>query len=90
MHNIKNLKIIEYTQNIGNKYELDMVAMFNSSVVSEKYVRSQIDKGLLDLSYHNKIVVMSKTQYMNLFDINTVDSEKELYYDLNNEQKEQM
>ena len=64
----KYLQVIEYTRVFLNGYELEKVAMFNSTVVSEVEVRSWIEQGLLDIEVKPQVVTMTKKQYENLFD----------------------
>lgn len=92
----EHLMKIEWTASYMNGYELEKVALFNETVVSEAEVRSWIEQGLLDVERKSTIVVITKKQYENLFDRATanvekpVQEEKEFYADLALEQKETM
>lgn len=92
----KYLQVIEYTHVFLNGYELEKVAMFNSTVVSEVEVRSWIEQGLLDMEVKPQVVTMTKKQYENLFDHVSTDeivedtvenAEKTFYSDLVLEQQ---
>ena len=81
MKNIpENLMILEYSCD-----GIPLVAMYNSTVISTDEVTRLIKTGMLDFQYTSKVVVMTKTQYKNLFDY--VDT---FYTDLALEQKETM
>lgn len=81
MKNIpENLMILEYSHD-----GIPSVAMYNSTVISTDEVTRLIKTGMLDFQYTSKVVVMTKTQYKNLFD--HVDT---FYTDLALEQKETM
>lgn len=81
MKNIpENLMILEYSYD-----GIPSVAMYNSTVISTDEVTRLIKTGMLDFQYTSKVVVMTKTQYKNLFD--HVDT---FYTDLALEQKETM
>ena len=86
MCKIKHLKIIEFEQSFGTT-EIPMVAMFNSSRMSENVVREHIEKGTAE--HNDFIVVMFKSQYERLFDLGESPID-ELQQDLMMEQKEQM
>lgn len=64
----EHLMKIEWTASFMNGYELDKVALFNETVVSETEVRSWIEQGLLDIEHKSTVVTMTKQQYENLFD----------------------
>lgn len=64
----EHLMIIEWSESLGGGRELEKVAMFNETVVSEATVREWIEKGLLDVVLKPSIVIMTKQQYRNLFD----------------------
>lgn len=68
------LEIIEYTETFVNGYNLEKVAMFNSTVVMANEVQSWIEQGLLDIDTKPTVVVMTKKQYENLFDHVTFDN----------------
>lgn len=87
-----NLMVIKYTEQYARTYSIAKVAMFNSSIISEEEVNDLLVRGLLDIQYNSKIVVMTEEQYKNLFDAVTrqPDNVKEFYKDLIMEQKEQM
>ena len=68
------LEIIEYTETFVNGYNLEKVAMFNSTVVSANEVQSWIEQGILDIDTKTTVVVMTKKQYENLFDHITFDN----------------
>ena len=63
-----NLMKIEFTQVFSDNIELPMVALFNDTVISESDVRAWLNRGLFDIDAHKAIVVITKTQYDNLFD----------------------
>lgn len=92
----EHLMKIEWTASYTNGYELEKVALFNETVVSEVEVLSWIEQGLLDVERKPTVVVITKKQYENLFDQVTanvekpVQEEKEFYVDLALEQKETM
>lgn len=87
----EHLMKIEWTASYTNGYELEKVALFNETVVSEVEVRSWIEQGLLDIEHKPTVVTMTKKQYENLFDrvysIEDVTSEKVFYSDLVLEQQ---
>jgi hypothetical protein len=81
MKNIpENLMIVEY-----NDYGRPMVAMYNSTVISNDEVTHLVETSMLGFEYSAKVVVMTKAQYKNLFD--HIDT---FYADLALEQKETM
>jgi hypothetical protein len=81
----EHLSIIEY---IGD-YGIPMVAMFNTTVISDEEVTKLIETEMLGFEYNPKVVNMTKKQYKNLFD--QLSPEMELFYsDLMLEQGEQM
>ena len=79
----KDLLIIEFTETFGN-IKVDMVAMFNSTCISEEKVREFITKYGTH-SYSKDIVIMTKQQYGSLS-----GTLNDFYDDLLMEQKEQM
>ena len=86
MCKIKHLKVIEFEQIYGG-VDIPMVAMFNSSRISEDTVREHIENGSAEHS--DFIVVMFKSQYERLYDLGESPID-ELQQDLIEEQKEQM
>lgn len=86
MCKIKHLKVIEFEQSYGG-VNIPMIAMFNSSRISEDTVREYIENGKVDHS--DFVVVMFKSQYDRLYDLGE-SSIDELHQDLIEEQKEQM
>jgi hypothetical protein len=72
----EHLMKIEWTASYTNGYELEKVALFNETVVSEVEVRSWIEQGLLDVERKPTVVVITKKQYENLFDRVTANVEK--------------
>lgn len=85
------LEVIEYVETFSNGYELEKVAMYNSTVVNAAEVNSWIKQGLIDIETKPTVVVMTKQQYQNLFDhINYEDLDKapnDFYEDLRIEQQ---
>lgn len=86
MCKIEHLKVIEFKQIFGT-FDVDMVAMFNSSRIREDAVNNLIVRG--EAEHNDYIVVMFKSQYERLFDLGYSPIE-ELQQDLMLEQKEQM
>ena len=85
----KNLMALEYTITHTGHYEVEMVALFNSSRIDEEEVRKLIKEDRAECSPF--VAVMYKTKYENLFDIALGDSSTDDFYgDLHMEQKEQM
>jgi hypothetical protein len=74
--------IIEFTQTIAN-IDMPMVAMFNECYISEEFVREHITKYGPNIGYNAHIVYMTKEQYENLKDPETL----EFYEDLKLEQQ---
>ena len=86
MCKIEHLKVIEFKQIFGT-FDVNMVAMFNSSRIREDAVNNLIVRG--EAEHNDYIVVMFKSQYERLFDLGYSPIE-ELQQDLMLEQKEQM
>ena len=86
MSKIEHLKVIEFKQIFGT-FDVDMVAMFNSSRIREDAVRELITKGTVE--HNDYIVVMFKSQYERLFDLDNIPVD-DFQQDLMLEQKEQM
>lgn len=85
----KNLMIIEFDVGMQQK-----VAMFNSTVIPETEVRYFIEKGILTDEYFPNVVIMTKRQYLNLFDKPqetkaAISKEDRFYSELIMEQREQ-
>lgn len=76
-----HLMKIEFTQVFSDNFEVPMVALFNETVVSEAEVRSWLDQGLFDVDSKPTVVVITKTQYENLFDHYTSTAEDAHFYD---------
>lgn len=76
----KHLMVIEFVESIG-PIDVDMVAMFNDSVVSEESVRDYISKYGSNIGYNKYVVFMTKEQYENLKDIPDIDKETEVSLD---------
>lgn len=87
MNNIKHLKAIEYTLNHTGLYEVEMIALFNESRISEEKVRKLIVEDKVD--NNSFVAVIYKNVYENLYDLEDT-SVDEFYQDLALEQKEQM
>lgn len=87
MNKIKHLKAIEYTITHTGWYEVEMVALYNESRISEDSVRELIEKDKVDINPF--VAVMYKNVYENLFDLDNTPV-NEFYQDLILEQKEQM
>ena len=83
----EHLMIIEWTESIGGGRELEKVAMFNSTVVSETTVRDWLERGVLDWVLKPSVVIMTKQQYQNLFDQEPTSDEANFYEELRLEQQ---
>lgn len=88
----EHLMAIEFTITMPNGYEIAKVALFNETVVSEETVRSWIDQDTFSVALKPTVVIMSKQQYLNLYDRIEPDDKKDrvFYEDLAMEQKETM
>ena len=88
----KHLMIIEFTMRMPRGYELNKVALFNDTVVSEAEVRKWIAEGVFEVENKATVVIMSRQQYLNLYDrIDDEDQKERVFYeDLAMEQKETM
>lgn len=76
----KHLMVIEFVESIG-PIDVDMVAMFNDSVVSEESVRDYISKYGSNVGYNKCVAFMTKEQYENLKDVSNNDKETEVSID---------
>lgn len=83
----EHLMIIEWTEPLGGGRELEKVAMFNSTVVSETTVRDWLGRGVLDWVLKPSVVIMTKQQYQNLFDREPTSDEANFYEELRLEQQ---
>ena len=84
---IKHLKVVEFEQKLTPTLKLPMIAMFNSSRINEETVKQLIASG--GAEHNDFIVVMYKSQYENLYDLEET-LKNEFYQDLLMEQREQM
>ena len=68
------------------------MALFNDTVVSEAEVRKWIAEGVFEVENKATVVIMSRQQYLNLYDrIDDEDQKERVFYeDLAMEQKETM
>lgn len=87
----EHLMIIEYT--ISNNIlaiEEDMVALFNSTVISEEEVRNFIGRDCIEAD--SRVSILTREQYDNLFDkvVLSAEDDRAFYADLAMEQKETM
>lgn len=87
MNKIKHLKVIEYTITHTGWYEVEMVALYNESRISEDTVRELIEKDKAGINPF--VAVMYKNVYENLFDLDNTPVD-DFQQDLMLEQKEQM
>lgn len=87
-----HLMVIEFTQRMPRGYDLNKVAMFNDTVISEAEVRKWIADGVFEVENKATVVIMSRQQYLNLYDrIDDEDQKERVFYeDLAMEQKETM
>ena len=86
----RNLMIVEYTESyVPLKHCTDKVVMFNSTIISESEVRFLIEQGRLEDSHDPRVVVMTRQQYKNLYDLDKkAAADKVFYEDLIREQEE--
>lgn len=84
---IKHLKVVEFEQELTPTLKLPMIAMFNSSRIDEDRVKQLVVSGKAE--HNDFIVVMFKSQYENLYDLEET-LKNEFYQDLLMEQREQM
>ena len=84
---IKHLKVVEFEQKLTPTLKLPMIAMFNSSRIDEDRVKQLVVSGKAE--HNDFIVVMFKSQYENLYDLEET-LKNEFYQDLLMEQREQM
>ena len=67
MTKAQHLKVIEYEKSFTPFTKIPMVAMFNSTRIDEDMVRELITSGKVE--HHPFVVVLFKSQYENLYDL---------------------
>lgn len=66
MNGLSNVRIIEYSDVYGKdgKYIIEMIAMYNSTTITDEEVKNVINSGC----YDSRVILMTKEQYETVFD----------------------